>query len=71
MVLESDLELAPAMIYKAYEDRWEIEIEIVMRYYKSACEFDEARGVGRLFRNRKRVLRLSCHGADIPAYQRL
>ena len=24
-----------------YEDRW--EIELVMRYYKSACEFDETR----------------------------
>ena len=41
IVLESDLELAPVIIYKAYEDRW--EIEIVMRYYKSACEFDETR----------------------------
>ena len=28
-------------MYKAYDSRW--EIEIVMRYYKSACEFDETR----------------------------
>lgn len=41
VVLESDLDLAPEIIYKAYEDRW--EIEIVMRYYKSACKFDETR----------------------------
>jgi len=41
VVLESDLDLDPETIYKAYEDRW--EIEVVMRYYKSACEFDETR----------------------------
>ena len=41
MVLESDLDLEPEMVYKMYEERW--EIEIVMRYYKSACEFDETR----------------------------
>ena len=41
VVLECDLDLPPEIIYKAYEDRW--EIEIVMRYYKSACEFDETR----------------------------
>ena len=41
MVLESDLDFAPETIYKAYEDRW--EIEIVMRYYKPACKFDETR----------------------------
>lgn len=40
-VLECDLDLSPETVYKAYEDRW--EIEIVMRYYKSACEFDETR----------------------------
>lgn len=40
-VLECDLDLPPETVYKAYEDRW--EIEIVMRYYKSACEFDETR----------------------------
>ena len=41
MVLESDLDLEPEIIYKAYGNRW--EIELVMRYYKSACEFDETR----------------------------
>ena len=41
VVLESDLDLPLETVYKAYEDRW--EIEIVMRYYKSACEFDETR----------------------------
>ena len=41
VVLECDLDLPPETVYKAYEDRW--EIEIVMRYYKSACEFDETR----------------------------
>ena len=41
VVLECDLDLPPEIVHKAYEDRW--EIEIVMRYYKSACEFDETR----------------------------
>lgn len=41
IVLESDLDLSTETIYKAYCNRW--EIEIVMRYYKSACEFDETR----------------------------
>lgn len=41
VVLESDLDLAPQIAYKAYSSRW--EIEIVMRYYKSALEFDETR----------------------------
>lgn len=41
IVLESDLNLPPETVYKAYDSRW--EIEIVMRYYKSACEFDETR----------------------------
>lgn len=41
IVLECDLDLPPETVYKAYEKRW--EIEIVMRYYKSACEFDETR----------------------------
>ena len=40
-MLECDLDLPPETVYKTYEDRW--EIEIVMRYYKSACEFDETR----------------------------
>ena len=41
IVLECDLDLPPETAYKAYDSRW--EIEIVMRYYKSACEFDETR----------------------------
>ena len=41
VVFESDLDLDPSLIYKAYDCRW--EIEIVMRYYKSALEFDETR----------------------------
>lgn len=36
-----DLDLPPETVYKAYGKRW--EIELVMRYYKSACEFDETR----------------------------
>lgn len=41
IVLECDLDLDPAVAYRMYEERW--EIEIVMRYYKSACQFDETR----------------------------
>ena len=41
IVLECDLDLPSETVYKAYDSRW--EIEIVMRYYKSACEFDETR----------------------------
>ena len=41
IVLECDLDLPAETAYKAYENRW--EIEIVMRFYKSACEFDETR----------------------------
>ena len=41
IVLECDLDLPPETVYKAYDSRW--EIEIVMRYYKSSCEFDETR----------------------------
>lgn len=41
IVLECDLDLPPEVVYKAYEKRW--EIELVMRYYKSACGFDETR----------------------------
>ena len=41
IVLECDLDLDPEMVYRMYEERW--EIEIVMRYYKEACEFDETR----------------------------
>ena len=39
IVLECDLDLSPETVYKAYSQRW--EIELVMRYYKSDCEFDE------------------------------
>ena len=41
VVLECDLDLPPETAYKAYEKRWEIEIAV--RFYKSACEFDETR----------------------------
>lgn len=41
VVLECDLDLPAEVAYKAYDKRW--EIEIVMRFYKSACEFDETR----------------------------
>ena len=41
IVLESDLDMSAETAYKAYDCRW--EIELVMRYYKSACEFDETR----------------------------
>lgn len=41
IVLECDLDLSAETAYKAYDKRW--EIEVVMRYYKSACEFDETR----------------------------
>jgi hypothetical protein len=41
VVLECDLDLLPETAYKAYDKRW--EIEIAMRFYKSACEFDETR----------------------------
>ena len=41
IVFECDLDLPVEEVYKAYEKRW--EIELVMKYYKSACEFDETR----------------------------
>jgi transposase len=41
VVLECDCDILPETAYKAYAERW--EIEVVMRYYKSACEFDETR----------------------------
>jgi hypothetical protein len=41
IVLECDLDMPPGIVYKTYESRW--EIEIVVRFYKSACEFDETR----------------------------
>ncbi len=41
IVLECDLDLSPETVYQAYSKRW--EIELVMRFYKSACDFDETR----------------------------
>ncbi len=41
VVLECDRDLPPETVYRAYARRW--EIEVVMKYYKSACEFDETR----------------------------
>jgi hypothetical protein len=41
IVLESDLDLAPVVIYKMYMTRW--EIEVVAKYYKNTCDFDETR----------------------------
>lgn len=41
VVLECDMDIEPGIIYKAYSKRW--EIELVMRFYKSALEFDETR----------------------------
>jgi transposase len=41
VVLECDLDIGPETAYKAYAGRW--EIEVVMRYYKSALELDETR----------------------------
>ena len=41
VVLECDLDIPSEVVYKAYSERW--KIETVMRYYKSACEFDETR----------------------------
>lgn len=40
-MLECDLAIKPGTVYKAYAERW--EIEIVMRYYKSVCNLDETR----------------------------
>lgn len=41
IVLESDCDLSPESAYRAYAERW--IIEIVMRFYKSACQFDDTR----------------------------
>ena len=41
IILECDLDLPAETDYKIYMNRW--EIEIVMRYYKNACQFDETR----------------------------
>ena len=37
IVLETDLDLSPEIAFSSYNSRW--EIELVMRYYKHACEF--------------------------------
>ncbi len=41
IILECDLDIPAELVYKIYKNRW--EIEIVMRYYKNACQFDETR----------------------------
>ena len=41
IIFECDLDLTPEEVYKAYSSRW--EIELVMRYYKSALDLDETR----------------------------
>lgn len=41
VILECDYQMSAEIAYKTYESRW--QIEIVMRFYKSACEFDETR----------------------------
>jgi len=41
LTLESDLEVTPEIGFDTYNSRW--EIELVMRFYKHACEFDETR----------------------------
>ena len=41
IVLECDLDLPTEIVYKAYSRRW--EIELVMRFYKSACGFVDTR----------------------------
>lgn len=41
IILESDLDIPAETVYQIYKNRW--EIEIVMRYYKNACQFDETR----------------------------
>ena len=41
IILESDLNMEPQVAYRVYDCRW--EIELVMRYYKQACDFDETR----------------------------
>ena len=39
VVLECDLDLEPEIAYKAYSKHW--EFEVFMRFYKTACEFDD------------------------------
>ncbi len=41
IILESDLDMEPLTAWQSYDCRW--EIELVMRYYKQTCGFDETR----------------------------
>lgn len=41
IVFESDLDISPELVYKTYDDRW--QLEMVFRSYKSALELDETR----------------------------
>jgi len=41
IILESVLDMEPLVAYQTYDCRW--EIELVIRYYKQTCEFDETR----------------------------
>ena len=41
IVLESDLDLDSVIIFQMYMTRW--EIEVVAKYYKNTCDFDETR----------------------------
>ena len=41
IVFEADIDMSGEIAYKAYDSRW--EIELVMRFYKSALELDETR----------------------------
>ncbi len=41
ILIESDLDEDPIVVYSAYSERW--KIELVMRYYKNACGLDETR----------------------------
>lgn len=44
IVFESDIDIAPEVAYKSYDDRW--KIEMVFHEYKSALELDETRVQG-------------------------
>jgi len=41
IVFESDVDMGPAAVYKAYADRW--LIETIFRFYKDVNDFDETR----------------------------
>lgn len=41
IIMESDLELSPEKAYMTYDSRW--DIEIMMRFYKTVCEFETTR----------------------------